>query len=85
MSDDGPNLVLEHLRAIRAEVHEVREEQREQRLRLGGIERSMAGIQIELAGLHSEIADMGRRLDRCTIGSTVSNSGSVWSRHSRLH
>lgn len=57
MADDAPNLVLEHLRAIRAELHEVREEQREQRLRLGAIARG-------IADMASEIAPMGLRLDR---------------------
>jgi hypothetical protein len=42
MSEDAPNLVLEHLRAIRTELHEIREEQREQRGRLGSIERSIS-------------------------------------------
>src|SRR5690348_5503973 len=34
MSEEAPNMVLEHLRAIRAELHEIRDEQREQRGRL---------------------------------------------------
>jgi len=42
MSEATPNLVLEHLRAIRTELHEIREEQREQRGRLGSIERSIS-------------------------------------------
>ena len=41
MSEEAPALVLEHLRAIRSELHEIREEQREQRTRLGSIERSI--------------------------------------------
>jgi tetrahydromethanopterin S-methyltransferase subunit G len=57
MSEDTPNLVLEHLGAIRAELHEIREAQREQRGRLGSIERSISFI-------GREIAEMGLRLDR---------------------
>ena len=57
MSEDTPNLVLEHLRAIRTELHEIREEQREQRGRLGSIERS-------ISYMTREIAEMGLRLDR---------------------
>src|SRR5260370_40181287 len=34
MSEEAPNLVLEHLLAIRSELHETREEQREQRTHL---------------------------------------------------
>ena len=57
MTDETPNLVLEQLCAIRAGLREIREEQREQRGRLGAIERSISHI----AG---EIAQMGLRLDR---------------------
>lgn len=57
MADENPNLVLEHLRAIRAEMSEIRQEQREQRIRLSGIERG-------IVNLLSEITEMGLRLDR---------------------
>jgi hypothetical protein len=57
MSDDAPNLVLEHLRGIRTELQEVRQEQREQRIRLSGIERG-------IVNLLSEVTEMGLRLDR---------------------
>ena len=45
------------LRAIRTELHEIREGQREQRGRLGSIERS-------ISYMTREIAEMGLRLDR---------------------
>jgi hypothetical protein len=54
MSEDAPNLVLEHLRAIRTELHEIREEQRS---RLGSIECS-------ISHMTREMAEMGLRLDR---------------------
>jgi hypothetical protein len=57
MSENTPNLVLEHLRAIRTELHEIREEQLEQRGRLGSIERG-------ISHMTREIAEMGLRLDR---------------------
>ena len=57
MSEDTPNLVLEHFRAIWTELHEIREEQREQRTRLGSIERS-------ISYMTREVAEMGLRLDR---------------------
>jgi hypothetical protein len=57
MADENPNLVLEHLRAIRAEMGEIRQEQREQRIPLSGIERG-------IVNLLSEITEMGLRLDR---------------------
>src|SRR5260370_10169934 len=56
MGEGAPNLVLEHLRAIRSELHEIREEQREQRTRLGSLERA-------ISYMTREIAEMGLRLD----------------------
>ena len=58
MSD---NLVLEHLRAIRSELREVRNEQTEQHIRIGAIERSMARVEVEQAELR---AGFGRRFDQ---------------------
>jgi hypothetical protein len=57
MTDETPNLVLEHLGAIGEELREIREEEREQRGRLGAIESSIS----YMAG---GIAQMGLRLDR---------------------
>lgn len=65
MSD---NLMLDHLRAIRAELRELRLEQREQRARIAAIERSLVdllrsftAIKGEDAGLRAEF---GVRFDR---------------------
>ena len=57
MSEGTLNLVLDHLCAIWTELHKIREEQREQRARLGSIERS-------ISYMTREIAEMGLRLDR---------------------
>ena len=62
MSDATSNLVLEHLRAIRAELHEMREEQREQRIRLGSIERGIAEMSLRLDRMHDRIDRIERRL-----------------------
>ena len=58
---DTPNLVLGHLRAIREELREVRVEQREQRSRLGAIERTLAHLERDGAESRAEI---GVRFDR---------------------
>jgi hypothetical protein len=58
MSD---NLVLELLRAIRADMAEMRTEQREQRGRLGAIERALAHIERDGA---EHRAELGGRFDR---------------------
>jgi hypothetical protein len=44
MADEPANLVLEHLRAVRADLPEIRQEQSEQRLRLSGIERGIVNL-----------------------------------------
>jgi hypothetical protein len=64
MSEDTPNLVLEHLRAIRTELHEIREEQREQGGCLGSIERSISHMTREIAGMGLRLDRMHERLDR---------------------
>lgn len=44
MPEDTTNLVLGHLRAIRDELHEMRQEQPEPRVRLGAVERAPVSI-----------------------------------------
>ena len=65
MSD---SLVLEHLRAIHSELREVGNEQTEQRMRIGAIERSMARVEVEQAelraGFRSRFDQVLDRLDR---------------------
>lgn len=69
MSD---NLMLDHLRAIRAELRELRIEQKEQRARIAAIEwtlvdllRSFAAIKGEEVGLRAEFSGrFDRVLDR---------------------
>ncbi len=53
MSDVIENLTLEMLRAVRSDLSETRTEQRQQRGRLGAIERSLAHIERRLE-LHAE-------------------------------
>jgi septal ring factor EnvC (AmiA/AmiB activator) len=70
MADQPDNLVLEHLRAIREDLNQVRAEQREQRTRLGSIERLLTHSEHEFAELRAETSairsDIGGRLDRVT-------------------
>jgi hypothetical protein len=61
MSDPVDNLVLEHLHAIRGGLREVGDEQREQRVRLAAIERTVAHIERDNAEFRAEI---GARFDR---------------------
>ena len=61
MSEGIENLTLELLRAIRSDMSEMRTEQREQRGRLGAIERSLSHIERDNAEGRAEI---GIRFDR---------------------
>src|SRR5260370_34646934 len=61
MGEGAPNLAIEHLRAIRSELHEIREEQR---TRLGSIERSISYMTREIAEMGLPLHRMHDRLDR---------------------
>jgi tetrahydromethanopterin S-methyltransferase subunit G len=58
-----PADILEHLRAIREDLREVRAEQREQRTRLVAIERLIGHVESEQAELRVEL---NARFDRVT-------------------
>ncbi len=64
MTDEPNNLVLEHLRAIRAELGIVRETQIEHGVNLNWLEGSLAGVKRDIA-LHAEqLAHVEVRLDQ---------------------
>jgi hypothetical protein len=64
MADDPANLVLEHLRAIRADVHEIKTVQKEHGHRLTRIEIGVAGLRREQAGDAENVAYMEARVDK---------------------
>ncbi len=82
MSD---NLMLDHMRAIRAELRELRLEQREQRARVAAIERSLvdllrsftaikgddAGLRAEFGGRFDRVLDRLDRLDQRFDGLSI--------------
>lgn len=61
MSD---NLVLEHLRHIRAVVDATREDVRELKHRVSAVEIALAGLRRDDAGLAEGLAMLGARTDR---------------------
>jgi hypothetical protein len=79
------NIVLEHLRAIRAELRELRLEQQEQRVRIAAIERSLvdllrsysvtrgedAGLRAEFGGRFDRVLDRLEGIDQRLNGSTL--------------
>jgi vacuolar-type H+-ATPase subunit D/Vma8 len=64
MNDAVENLVLEHLRHIRAVVDDTRVELKDLKGRVGIVEEGMALLHREMAGLHTEYAHVSVRLDR---------------------
>lgn len=64
MADDPGNLVLEHLCAIRADVHEIKTVQKEHGHRLTRLEIGVAGLRREQAGDAENVAYMEAGMDK---------------------
>jgi len=64
MVDDPNNLVLEHLRAIRAEFGGFRVDIHDVKGRLTALEVSVANLRTEMANLHGDFAGQSGRIDR---------------------
>ena len=63
MNESVENLVLEHLRAIRADSADMRFDMREVKSRLGTIETSLARVGLDLASNYSDQVEDRHRLD----------------------
>ena len=64
MSEETTSLVLEHLRHIRSRVDGLTGDMRQVILRLGAVERHVAGFHISDVGQNAEIDGLKQRLDR---------------------
>jgi hypothetical protein len=64
MVDDPTNLVLEHLPAIRADLHEIKTVQKEHGHQLTRLEIGVAGLTREQAGDAENVAYMEARMDK---------------------
>ena len=64
MSDETSNLIIEHLKALRAEVASVKADTSELRTRLGHVETGIAGLRRDFAHADENTAILGVRLDR---------------------
>ena len=64
MADETNNIVLEHLRHIRARVDGLTDGMCQVILRLGAVERHMGGVHISDVNQNSEIDHIKVRLDR---------------------
>ena len=66
MTGSENNLVLEHLRAIRATVERTERELGDVRRRVGSVEQHLATIDQHLANLQGDVANVHLRLDHHT-------------------
>lgn len=64
MAEDPANLILDHLRAMRADMHEMKDMLREHGHRLTRLETSIAGLRREQAGDAENVAHLEARIDR---------------------
>ena len=64
MTEQTENLILEHLRAIRAKQDQHSEEFRVMKLRMSSIETQMANVHADLAVVNNRIDGVEKRLDR---------------------
>jgi chromosome segregation ATPase len=63
MSGEPDNLVLNMLRAIRADIATLRDRQEELIDRVGRVEREIATLRREIADLHGDFASLSGRID----------------------
>ena len=64
MNAETESLVLEHLRAIRADMGAVRDDVRDLRQRVSSVERHLANIQNDIANIQRQLGTHGDRLER---------------------
>jgi phage shock protein A len=64
MTDATDNLVLEHLRALRADVSDVKNDMRDVKARLGSIESYIATLHADQARTGTKLDDIVHRVER---------------------
>ena len=60
MANDSSNLVLEHLRALRSDVGEMRDDVRE-------VKRRLTSLEVSVSNLHGDFAGQSARIDRVDL------------------
>jgi hypothetical protein len=60
------NLVLEHLRAVRADVSATRQDVKDLNVRMSNVEQGITLLHRDVSNLRSVVAEQGARLDRLT-------------------
>lgn len=64
MSDNVENLMLEHLKAIRADISSIKADLKENTSRLGRVELAIAGLRRDMAHYDEGSAEQSLRMDR---------------------
>jgi chromosome segregation ATPase len=64
MNDEPSNIVIEHLKALRAEVAAVKADTQEMRMRMGQVETGIAGLRRDFAHADENAAILSVRIDR---------------------
>jgi chromosome segregation ATPase len=64
MVEDIENLILEHLRALRAGQDKLQQSVDELRVRVGSLESHVASLRRDVALIHEDVAAINARLDR---------------------
>jgi septal ring factor EnvC (AmiA/AmiB activator) len=64
MTDNIENIILEHLRAIRADIGGIKEDVREIKQRITSLEAAVAGLRRDNANLYGDVIDQQVRYDR---------------------
>ena len=64
MSNNVENLLLEHLKAIRADIAGIKADLKENTHRLGRVELAIAGLRRDMAHYEEGSAEQGLRMDR---------------------
>ena len=64
MTENVENLILEHLRAIRAAVDALKEDNTFIKARLASIEQQVAGLHTDVANMNARLDSLERRIDR---------------------
>ncbi len=64
MADNVENLILEHLRAIRADIGGIKDDVREIKQRLTSLEAAIAGLRRDSSNLYGDVVDQHARYDR---------------------
>ena len=64
MTDDTANIILEHLRALRADLSVIKDDIREIKSRLTSLEAAVAGMRRDSANLFGDVVESHVRHDR---------------------